>query len=85
MDNGGTSSIFFGFFFADLLEVFGEGDFQTLLVMLIETVILESVEGDGRLEDIFEIDETQEILAPTHGGLLYETDALEAGEGTEDV
>ncbi len=58
MDKGRTSSIFFRLLFADLFEVFGKRDLQTLLVMLIETVVLESVEGDGRLKDVFEINET---------------------------
>jgi hypothetical protein len=56
-----------------------------LLVVLIKAVFLESVQGDGGLQNILEIDKTEEVLAPAHGGLLDEADALEAREWSKDV
>ena len=82
----GRSSVFLhGFLLADLLEVLGKGDLESLLVVFIETVLLKGVEGNGRLEDIFKIDEAEQILASAGGSFLYETDALESWERTEDV
>jgi hypothetical protein len=53
--------------------------------MLVESVILEGVEGNGGLEDILKVDKAEQVLPAAHGGLLNQADALEAREGTEDV
>jgi hypothetical protein len=53
--------------------------------VLVKTVVLESVEGDGGLQDIFEVHETEKVLSTAHRGLLDEPDALEAREGAENV
>jgi hypothetical protein len=81
----GSSVLFRSLFFADFFEVLGEGNLETLLVVLIKAVFLESVQGDGGLQNILEIDKTEEVLAPAHGGLLDEADALEAREWSKDV
>ena len=79
------SSILFGLLLADFLEVLGEGDLESLLVVLVKAVFLEGVEGDGGLQDVLEVNKAKQVLATTDGGLLDKADALEAGEGAEDV
>ena len=59
MDKGETSTIFFVFFFADLLEILGERNLETLLIMFVETVVLKSVESDRGLQYIFEVNKTE--------------------------
>lgn len=55
MDLG--SSIFFGgLIFHNLFEVLRKGDFESTFVMLIEPVVLQSVESNGGLKDVFKID-----------------------------
>jgi hypothetical protein len=53
--------------------------------MLLEAVVLEGVEGNGGLEDVLKVDKAEQVLPSAHRGLLNQPDALEAGEGTEDV
>lgn len=81
----GRSTVFFGLFFADIFEVLGEGDLQTLFVVFIKPVILEGVQGDRGLQHILEIHKTQEVLTSALRGLLDETNALEAGKGPEEI
>lgn len=40
---GEASTVFFVFFFADLFEVFGEGNLETLFIMFVEAIILECI------------------------------------------
>jgi hypothetical protein len=55
MDLG--SSIFFrGFIFDDLFEVLGKGDLEAVLIVLVESVVLEGVESNGGLEHVFKVD-----------------------------
>ena len=82
----GSSAILFGrLLFVDLLEILGERDLQTLLIMFIKAVILEGVEGDCRLQHILEINKTQQVLPTTHCGLLDQSNALEAWKWPEYV
>lgn len=37
-----------------------------MLVMLIKAVVLKSIESDRGLQDVLEIDKTEQILSPTH-------------------
>lgn len=53
--------------------------------MFVEAVALQGVECDGGLQYIFEVNEAEQVLSPAHGSLFDESDALEAGVGTEDV
>lgn len=53
--------------------------------MLVKAVFLEGVEGDGGLQHVLEINKAKQVFPSTYGGLLDEADALEAGEGAEDV
>ena len=80
-----SSVLLCGFIFVNFLEIFGEGDLESLFVVFVKAVVLESVEGDGRLEDVLEIDKTEEILSATHGGFSDQTNALEPWEGTKNI
>ena len=80
-----SSVLLWWFIFVNFLEIFGEGYFESLFVVLVKAVFLESVEGDGRLEDVLEIDKTEEVLSATHGGFSDQTDALEPWEGTKNI
>ena len=53
--------------------------------MLIKAVVLESVEGDRGLQDVLEVNKTEKILPPAHGGLLDEADALKTWEWPKNV
>lgn len=80
------SSVLFGrFLLADFLEILCVGNLESLLVVLVETVLLEGVEGDGRLQHVLEVHKTQQVLTSAHCGLLYQTDALEPWERTKNV
>ena len=84
MDVG--SSVFFGgLIFHNFFKIFGEGDLEAVLIVFVEAIVLEGIEGDGGLEDVFKVDEAEEVLPAAHGGLLNQPDALEPGEGTKDI
>lgn len=53
--------------------------------MLVESVILEGVEGNGGLEDVFKVHKAEQVLPAAHSGLLNQPDALKPRKGTEDV
>ena len=69
----------------DFLGLLGVGYFKSSLVIFVEAVILEGMHGNGGLEGVFEINETEEKLPAGRSGLLDEPDALETGEGAEDI
>ena len=84
-DNQGGSTVLLVLVLADVLEVLSEGDLEAVLVVLVKAVVLESVEGNGGLQDVLEVHKTQQVLPPAHRGLLDEADALEARKGPENV
>lgn len=53
--------------------------------MFIKAIILESVQRDGGLQYILEINKTKQILSSALRGLLYQSDALVPWEGSEHV
>jgi hypothetical protein len=81
----GKSFVFFNRFVLNFLGLLSVGNFQPSLIMLIETIILKSIHGNGRLEDIFEINKAKEKFTSSRGSFLDETDALEARVWAENI
>ena len=83
-DNMGVSAVLF-LVLGDLLEVFGERNLEAMLIMLVETVVLKRVEGNGGLHHVLEINKTKQILPPTLSCLLDQPDALVARKRSENI
>lgn len=73
-----ASTVFLGFFFADFLKVFCKRNFQALLVVFIESIVLKSVKGNCRLQNVLEVHKAKEVLSSTHCGFFDQTDTLES-------
>ena len=69
----------------EVLGVLGEGDLEAGFVVLVETVVLEGVKGDGGLHHILEVNKTKQIVPAAVGCLLYQPDALVPWKGPENV
>lgn len=55
------------------------GDLETDLVVLVKTVTLEGVHRNSRLQIIFKVNKTQQILPPSGGRLPNQPNLLETG------
>ena len=72
-------------FFAHILILVGIGDLEPNLLVLIKSVALEGVEGDGGLDGVLEIDKAEEVLSVGIGCFEDQPDTLETREGSKNV